>query len=207
MKKTYKIVYDYNLETIREVYTSFSDYYYSSFATMALYLICFLCTVVVYERFHNTAGILVSMACLLSAFLPFYNRSAMVDQQTKLLNKLSNKTGTVKMTYILDDKTVSCITNTGNLDEYLLSGIIGYRETKNYILLVFNGKMVIPLKKDSFEEGSYEEFMDEIDIKYKKLGLNIKMIIGAMILTVLFIAMALFLKSVEPIEITTGGSQ
>jgi hypothetical protein len=33
------------------------------------------------------------------------------------------------------------------------------------------------------------------------------MIIGAMILTVLFIAMALFLKPVEPIEITTGGSQ
>ena len=99
-------------------------------------------------------------SCKTLIILLYLKRKQATKLEIKRYNVLygSIKNGSIKKTMVIElDEEIKCSLDNENKRNISYDKVKGFIETDNLIVLLFDGNLLLPLKKDSFTVGNYEE--------------------------------------------------
>lgn len=109
----------------------------------------------IFNHMISSFGIALIVFSFTLIIVLYLKRKQAINLETKRYNVLY---GSKKKTMVIElDEAIKCSLDNENKRNISYDKFKGIIETDNLIVLLFDGNLLLPLKKDSFTVGNYEE--------------------------------------------------
>ena len=148
-------------------YVSFMYYFKNFVVVMLIVFIIALINFITKLTAHNIGVYTVALV-----FVPIVFLLAMIEKEKKGIKveseRMSIMYGKTEVETIVElYDNIKMITESKNEREISYDHIITYKETKNLIVIILKGRMLIPLSKDGFIDGDVESCKKLLNSKIK----------------------------------------
>lgn len=162
---TNEFVYDEN--AIKEVISFWCKKEFKS-----LYIISAIFTIsgiLLFILLKNQLGLLLALLGVVSIGSSFINinKNIKMEKERALLSN-NQKFPTFNITIDVSSDEKIIMKSNKTIKEIPFNAISGVYQSDNFIIIFLNAKLTIPLKKDSFKEGSYEQCLEILKNYIKK---------------------------------------
>lgn len=155
--------YVYTKEIIEEYEKAWWNNHFKKLKICVLLSIILGIIILIYGIFNHmisSLGIALIVFPFTLIILLYLKRKQATKLEIKRYNVLygSIKNGSIKKTMVIElDEEIKCSLDNENKRNISYDKVKGFIETDNLIVLLFDGNLLLPLKKDSFTVGNYEE--------------------------------------------------
>ena len=150
--------YVYTKEIIEEYEKAWQNNYLKQFKIYTLVSLILGIIILIYGIFNHISisfGISLIVFSFTLIIVLYLKRKQAINLEIKRYNVLH---GNKKKTLVIElDETIKSSLDNENKCNISYDKVKGIIETDNLIVLLLDGNMLIPLKKDSFTVGNYEE--------------------------------------------------